>query len=834
VNERLREHLNAQLGKKVDAHGLVVWSDPEREYGREIAATVVPSDTKFVAYDGSWFELRHKVEGLLAGETPPRVVLYVDTPPPLSDPLLEVREAGITFTIRLGTLVQQALAGQLTGGRLREIGQKARTLVEAEAALTGDGSGDPRLVAALGTTDVRRMVIAVVSGQREAAIAEADAWGDVAGLLARTVGLASTAQGEELRRSALRHMLLAEMAARVGDLPSEVAPTWEQPTKDQCRSAAEILNVWRKDREALGSYVHLCLEADRQLDLVSALPWTDALADLDSMPSIESIALREGLDRIAANEFARAGTLARQRLSGSLWAGNAVAEVAGVPDWGPRWEVLAAVADLRQALVSAKIPAGGSSDLLSWYAASGWTVDRAHRQLETRSSMLGLEGNLEGEIAHARGAYEEWLGRLLKRYVTAVAADGLDSGSIGLQSHIYKSFVAGSKQATAYIWVDALRFELGMELADRLRARASQVDLKAAVAALPSITPVGMANLCPGAEAGLEISLQKGKLSVLVNGTEVKDASARVELVRQAQGRIEDIQLSKLLAQGEKKLAESLGGVSLVIVRSQEIDAAGESGMLATSWQGFEDTVLQIDRAAARLAQIGFRRLVITADHGFVALSRPLGQDRRVDAPTGGKGELHARAWVGEGAIDSPATVRIPLASTGIKSDLDLLCPANLAVFRGSWSGQFFHGGVSPQELLIPVIVAELPAPAEPETTKVDIEVSGGKLTSGVFAATIAVPGQRKLFEESLIRLLVRKKGSAPAIARIFRGEGHDPETDLVRLRGGTATLTFRLIQNLSRDDEIEIVALDATTDRKLGSATVQAAVPIVVEEDLS
>jgi hypothetical protein len=453
--------------------------------------------------------------------------------------------------------------------------------------------------------------------------------------------------------------------------------------------------------------------------------------------------------------------------------------------------------------------------------------------LETRSSTLGLEGELEGVIAGARASYEDWLGRLLKEFATAVGGGGLDVGGIALQSHIHKSWVANEKQETAYIWVDALRFEMGRELAGRLRASGAVVEIKPAIAALPSITVVGMANLCPGAEAGLGLSLERGRLSVRVDGVEVKDVSSRIGLVRSAAGRVEEIALNKLLAQGERKLTESLGGNRVVVVRSQEIDASGESGMLATSWQGFEDTIQQLERAAARLAQAGIRRLVITADHGYVALSRSLGQDRRVAAPTGGTGELHARAWVGEGGIDSPDTIRVPLASTGIQSDLDLLCPANLAVFRGSWSGQFFHGGVSPQELVIPVIVVELALAATQEAIKVEIAVGGDRLTSGVFSVVVSIPGQRKLFEDAVLRLLVRKKGSGPAIAKIFRGDGYDADANVVRLEGGAASLAFRLTSNLVRDDEVEIVALDAATDRKLGSTTVRVAAAIVVEEDL-
>ena len=52
----------------------------------------------------------------------------------------------------------------------------------------------------------------------------------------------------------------------------------------------------------------------------------------------------------------------------------------------------------------------------------------------------------------------------------------------------------------AYIFVDAMRYEMGAELAERL-GRTNEVQLRPALAALPSITPIGMAALLPGSAA---------------------------------------------------------------------------------------------------------------------------------------------------------------------------------------------------------------------------------------------------------------------------------------------------------------------------------------------
>ena len=62
-----------------------------------------------------------------------------------------------------------------------------------------------------------------------------------------------------------------------------------------------------------------------------------------------------------------------------------------------------------------------------------------------------------------------------------------------------------------------------------------------------------------------------------------------------------------------------------------------------------------LPRVVAKLAKAGVRRVVITADHGFISLSRRLDDAYKIDAPKGGSGELHRRAWIGRGGIDHPS-----------------------------------------------------------------------------------------------------------------------------------------------------------------------------------
>ena len=60
------------------------------------------------------------------------------------------------------------------------------------------------------------------------------------------------------------------------------------------------------------------------------------------------------------------------------------------------------------------------------------------------------------------------------------------------QTHIYSDVVAERPKPVAYFLVDAMRFEMGVELSERL-PNSVEVTVRHAAVALPSITPIGMA-----------------------------------------------------------------------------------------------------------------------------------------------------------------------------------------------------------------------------------------------------------------------------------------------------------------------------------------------------
>ena len=830
----LRERLAAELRRRIAQHHLVVWQDSDGEY-RTVAAELVPDEAEFERWDGSWYALRKQVEGRLSAASPPKLVVYVPVPAVEPDPLLELRAAASDFRLRVGTLVRQALGGELAAGRLAEIAREAKTLEEAEQAATGSATVDVRLAAALGPGDPIGQLVKVMGATHDDAIDTEAAWPSVAQLAEQAIGGAyGDRTAAALREALARHLLLAELLEAGVELPSSLALTLGQLSHAQATSAVELLERWRGSPRASQSYVELALQAERDLGLEGALEWQEALSSVGSTAALERVAHRRACELLAA-DAAAAKELAAARLAG-YWVTEEARDIRPSGTWRDRWVAVAAIADVLAASAAERVATGPTlQHLLHWYVDHGHRVDRAHRRMELALTLLPTLEDLEPLVVRARAAYEDWLDNVLCSVSDGIRTHGFDMGAFRPVKGVSSMLPAEGDGPVGYILVDALRYEMGLEVAEALRAAGHEVTCQPAVAPLPTITGVGMAAAAAGEHDDLAVDLgAANRLTVRVGGTPIEGVAHRLELLRSRFGKTVDFELSSLLRTGEQELAKRIRGARLVVVRSQEVDAAGESGALAAGWRTFEDVTDLLPRVIARLNVAGVRTICVTADHGFIALTRSLGADRTTDPPRGGRGELHRRAWIGSGADVPEHALRVPLSEAGIVSDLEIATPRGLAVFSTAGGRQFFHGGMSPQELLVAAVVATSP---ETERRGIDVSVEialdGGSIRTGVFRATVTFVAPDLFSSETDVRVVAERSGDR-VVARPLSGAGLDPETGAVRLESAQhISLVFRVTANLRPEDDVRLRVLDTRTDRLLAETAAPVAANILVEDEL-
>jgi len=129
------------------------------------------------------------------------------------------------------------------------------------------------------------------------------------------------------------------------------------------------------------------------------------------------------------------------------------------------------------------------------------------------------------------------------------------------------------------------------------------------------------------------------------------------------------------------------------------------------------------------------------------------------------------------------------------------------------------------------VIVADLAAPADTGSIKVDVDVVGGVIATGVFAATVAFSGN--LFTTSVVVRAIARRGKDLVVAQIVSGDGFDPASGTVEVPASNEVrLVFQVTKRLDPNDQVEVHVLDARTDAILGKATVKVAAPVSTFDD--
>lgn len=819
----MRRHLAARLAREVDRRGIVVWVDPHREYDG-VAEALCPPQAGFVRWQGSWYRLRRALDEQTSGAEPPRLVIYqpVATPPEQEDPLAEVRLGGAEFQYRLGTLVRDALAGRLSPQRVEQL-TRAHTLEEAEAALAAGGTSGVRLPLALGTGEPREMVLRLLADPDvEARLGKRGLWEEAREVLRHLTGAALDGEGPALRRSAFRHLVLVELVEAGWQPPFGIATQVERLTPEQRGFCLDVLRLWRSDPRRCPAYQELAEELGKAL-LDGLRSWSDAFADLDTLPVLDHLAFDAAVRCLREGRSQEAVDLA-QRRRGSIWRAG------GLPGAASRqaaWKALEDVARLLEAVEGHPVPqAGGADELLAWYTERGWQVDRAHRLMEVSLTELSRLGDLEGPVSRARGAYEAWLERLLEQFAERIAATPWQPRLLP-QWGIQRTHLTPAEEPTAYVLVDALRYELGRALAEALEGTVAEapVAVVPAVATPPTVTAMGMASLLPGADRGLKLAVAGGRLEVSVDGTPVRDVPDRVALLRVAHGEVVDLTLDEVLRWSEGQLRQRIGGARLVLVRAREIDDFLEGNHVLTLLRHLGGLMELLVKAVGRLSAAGVGRFLVTGDHGFLLLSRPLPASRLLELPGGDGVVVQGRCWVGRGGVTPSGALRLPLSHFGVAGDVDIVVPKGLGGFR---TKGYLHGGLSPQELVVPVIALRT-QPSPPAAAHVAIEVVGGRIATGIFNVVLRL--EPDLFTAALQVHVAAQGERAQPVARPIAGQGYHEESGTVELSAQATQriVTFRVTTPLRKGSRVALVVHDLG-GRQLGRTQVPVVADVEVE----
>lgn len=827
----LHEYVAKQLADKIKSRHIVVWYDERGEFqpfvdelrggprtaSDAIAVSIAGSAASLAEYGGSMFELRAVAEPHICEDEPNSLVLYL--PGVARDRggsvLMELEKAGTTWEPQLKQLAKNILLQKYTLGVVDELlpfERKVSYQDLARAAAGASGAEPPSMLKSVfhdvGGAD-GLLTAWLVSDARDADIADKDATSELTKLVKARLGLdvAADVPLAKLRAIVLRYVLAGEFRLDLScDPPASLVGVATPPTKaaeSAVRDVAHRLRAAHAD-----AYAALADRVQEDLGLESAALPPGALGSIDTFRFEERALLRHAGDLVATHAFDQALALVADRVH-SFWLDRDVRRKA-------QWDAVRLMAELGNVARQVRgAVAKASGDAAAWLAAyvskDGWfRLDQAQRRLEALVTSLDEEPD-ERPLGVVRRAYDDACHAMAEGFTKALGDAGWTVPGALHQTRIWTEVVADKPKPVAYFLVDAMRYEMGVELSERLPSNA-EFSVRAAVGALPSITPVGMAALQPGASASFSVVEQGGKLGAQIDDVFLPDLAARKKLATARVPKLVDLALDELLSLQSSKLAKRVDGAQVVLVRSQEIDHAGEAGFTYHARRVMDTVIDNLARAIRKLASVGVEHAVVTADHGHLFHATDRDESMRTDAPGGKTVSLHRRCWIGRGGTTPTGCVRVAGSALGYDSDLELVFPIGAAVFKAGGDLAFHHGGPSLQELAIPVVTVRLARAKVDAIAESLLTVAGApsEITNRIVTCQVS-----SLLGADVCPLLVtagRKVGS------LFGVHG---DAEMNRVAGTvrippTGTVTLALLLQDDKVGATSIVIQDPTTDAEL------------------
>jgi hypothetical protein len=818
---------------------VVVWYDVRREFepfiaelhgGTPATEEAVPVNVSGTAarlteYDGSMFKLRTVVEPFVCGDAPVEsIILYLPgcERDRHASVLMELEKAGATWEPQLRQLAKNVLLRKYTLGVVDELvpfDKRVSYQDLAHAASDTASTEPPSLLKAIfQTTSGNESIIAswLASDERDAEIEAKEATRELVKLVRSKLGLElpDDAILSKLRSITLRYGLAGEFRCDLNGAPPSVLDAIPAPkTKDEQAAVRELAHQLRSRFSDV--YPSMADRVEAELGLRDAAIPAGTLGSIDTFRFEERVLLAHCGDLVAAKKFDQALNVINRR-EHSFWLDRDVGRKA-------QWEACRRMAELGSLAVAVRAGVGkAGGDANAWigaYAAKdGWfRLDQAQRRLEAWVANLDDEPE-ERPVGVVRGVYEDACRAMADGFTRAlIAAKWIVSPSLH-QTRIYSEIVSEQPKPVAYFFVDAMRFEMGVELSERL-PKSVEVSVRAAICALPSITPIGMAALQPGASSSFSVIEQAGTLGAKIDDVFLPDMTARKKFAASRVPRLADIALDELLSLQPSRLAKKIEGAQVIIVRSQEIDHAGERGFTFQARQVMDTVIDNLARAIRKLAAAGVEHCVLTADHGHLFFPSDRDESMRIDPPGGGEIDLHRRCWIGRGGATPAGCIRVAASALGYDSDLDFVFPMGCGVFKAGGDLAFHHGGLSLQELVIPVVTVRMKGRQTERANAGPVTATGlpDAVTNRIFSVTIQLDGKNlSLFSNELVvrPLLISAGKQVGRVGMVVDGD-FDRTTGCVKLQAGKAVTVAFLLGDES-SPSLKVVVQDPTTDAEL------------------
>ena len=725
------DKLTQSLLRLFDTHRIIFWYDENQEMTEQVAKLSLPG-IDIVSVANNEFSLKYRVLRL---QPKTSFLLYLPyaQPAPEQNWLLDVQLAGYVFRTDMQAQYMQELG----------LAYPYHDFVSHHIEFFKSARRREKLVKLgiiPGETEagLRHRMLAVVFGQDSPSLSDM--------LLAYAQAVATNTHerlGQELTRYNLADTFWQQVKNRFGYVSATPgtyefllalfqtdAPFLPSPLRTDARI---LMDRWRVNRRHQVSFQTLSTRIGNDLNLPTLLPRTtlDALLDDDLFELVEQRIVGE-LARLVAN-----GTTTTEQI-------ESVQKQRRNKYWYEKhrhfYDMLLHAVWL-QTLVTAWAdePFESLTDGPERYTTRLYRVDNHYRHVLYAYRQTGQHHTLEEVMARINAVYtNQWLlpiGNHWQRIVDQTP--DWTFGPLQTQRNFFRYQVEPqlSKGRTFVIISDALRYEWGRDLTDRMQAENRYVaELSYMVTGVPSYTQLGMAALLPQTQ----LSIQPGTDAVLADGMPTQGTDNRSAVLARQQGIA--IKAEHFLAlNANKEGREWVKPYQVIYIYHNVIDRIGD--VLATEQQVVDeservlDTIQEIIRKVTNMNGV---HIWVTADHGFLYQQQPVADTDFLDAPVSGTVWKQGRRFVlGQDLSAGAGFRRFEARQVGLTGDAVVMLPKAGQRLRLSGAGsRFVHGGASLQETVVPLLKITKKKINTLQPVSVDIIRSSERITTNLVAVS--------------------------------------------------------------------------------------------------
>ena len=328
------------------------------------------------------------------------------------------------------------------------------------------------------------------------------------------------------------------------------------------------------------------------------------------------------------------------------------------------------------------------------------------RSLKTSNPLL--DDLFKHVTEKVEGLYSHWyLGQLGQNWSDACAENLEQYGRIlevPQQVDFYKTKVKSSDSRIFVIISDAFRYEVAASLSEQLqREMQCKVALNSCEAIFPTVTKFGMAALLPHKKLEV-VPRSNGVLGILADGQST-DAGYRDKVLKANNPNSVALKYDSIIGLKRLERQALVKGMDIVYIYHDKVDEASHTSDSAV-FPACDDAIAEIKNLIRIIVnEFGGTNVIVTSDHGFLYTYSPLSEDDKVDktSPSDQDVEIDRRYLITKKG--AKPDYLLPVRFMDGDTEYDAFAPReNVRIKKKGGGLNFVHGGISLQEMVVPVL----------------------------------------------------------------------------------------------------------------------------------